>query len=94
MVALDMSAQAKAEETVRNHLFMLQRAADAAQAITWHQALEGTMQEVVLQVRGVIGTHQAAVMLCKRKTIVMPYFVGIGMRIVRRIISCIRWSIL
>lgn len=65
VVALDMSAQAKAEETVRNHLFMLQRAADAAQAITWHQELEGTMQEIVLQVRGVIGTHQAAVMLCK-----------------------------
>ena len=65
VVALDMSAQAKAEEAVRNHLFMLQRAADAAQAITWHQELEGTMQEIVQQVRGVIGTHQAAVMLCK-----------------------------
>jgi PAS domain S-box-containing protein len=65
VVALDMSAQLKAEEEVRQHLFMLQRAADAAQAITWHQTLEGTMQEIADQARGVIGAHQAMVSLSR-----------------------------
>jgi len=62
-VALDISAQRKAEGAVQDYLFTLQRVADAAQAITWHQTLEGTMQEVAEQVRGVIGTHQAVVSL-------------------------------
>lgn len=62
-VALDISAQLKAEQEVQEYLFTLQRAADAAQAITWHQTLEGTMQEIVDQARGVIGAHQAAVSL-------------------------------
>ena len=62
-VALDISAQLKAEGAVQDHLFTLQRAADAAQAITWHQTLEGTMQEVAEQARGVIGAHQAVVSL-------------------------------
>ncbi|MEO7160828.1 MAG: PAS domain S-box protein [Polaromonas sp.] len=63
VVALDMTAQVKAEKEVQDYLFTLQRAADAAQAITWHQTLEGTMQEIAEQARGVIGAHQAVVSL-------------------------------
>ncbi|KVW92674.1 PAS domain-containing protein, partial [Thiobacillus denitrificans] len=63
VVALDMSTQVKAEKDVQAHLFTLQRAADAAQAITWHQTLEGAMQEVAEQARGVIGAHQSVVSL-------------------------------
>ncbi|MEO6017445.1 MAG: PAS domain S-box protein [Polaromonas sp.] len=59
VVALDVTAQAKAEKDVQDYLFTLQRAADAAQAITGHQTLEGAMQEVVEQARGVIGVHRA-----------------------------------
>jgi PAS domain S-box-containing protein len=61
VVALDVSAQVKAEKDVQDYLFTLQRAADATQAITWHHTLQGTMQEVADQARGVIGTHQAVV---------------------------------
>ncbi|NMM04742.1 PAS domain S-box protein [Polaromonas sp.] len=61
MVALDVSAQVRAEKEVQDYLFTLQRAADATQAITWHHTLQGTMQEVADQARGVIGTHQAVV---------------------------------
>lgn len=63
IVALDVTAQAKAEKEGQENLFILQRAADAAQAITWHQTLHGTLQEVAEQARGVIGTHQAVVSL-------------------------------
>ena len=63
VVALDVSAQVKAEKEVQEHLFTLQRAADAAQAITWHQTLDGTLQEVAEQARGVIGANQAVVSL-------------------------------
>lgn len=63
IVALDVTAQVKAENEVREHLFTLQRAADAAQAITWHQTLDGTLQEVAEQARGVIGANQAVVSL-------------------------------
>ena len=63
MVALDVTAQVKAEKEVQAYLSTLQRAADAAQAITWHLTLEGTLQEVAEQARGVIGTHQAVVSL-------------------------------
>ncbi|MDB5742508.1 MAG: domain S-box protein [Polaromonas sp.] len=63
VVALDKTAQEKAEKDVQDYLFTLQRAADAAQAITWHQTLEGTMQEIAEQARGVIGAHQAIVSL-------------------------------
>jgi PAS domain S-box-containing protein len=63
VVALDITAQLKAERDVQEHLFTLQRAADAAQAITWHQTLEGTMHEVAEQARGVIGAHQSIVSL-------------------------------
>lgn len=63
VVALDISAQIKAESEVQDYLFTLQRAADAAQAITWHQTLEGMLQEIAHQARGVIGAHQALVSL-------------------------------
>jgi PAS domain S-box-containing protein len=63
VVAMDITAQLKAERDVQEHLFTLQRAADAAQAITWHQTLEGTMREVAEQARGVIGAHQSSVSL-------------------------------
>ena len=63
VVALDVTAQIKAEKDTQDYLFTLQRAADAAQAITWHQTLEGTMQEIAEQARGVIGAHQTVVSL-------------------------------
>lgn len=63
VVGFDVSAQVKAEKDAQEYLFTLQRAADAASAITWHQTLDGTMQEVAEQARGVIGAHQAAVSL-------------------------------
>jgi PAS domain S-box-containing protein len=63
LVALDTTARVKAEAEVREHLFTLQRAADAAQAITLHLTLEGMTQELADQARGVIGAHQAAVSL-------------------------------
>lgn len=61
VVALDVSAQVKAEKDVQDYLLTLQRAADANQAITWHHTLQGTLQEVADQARGVIGVHQAVV---------------------------------
>lgn len=63
VVALDLTAQVKAEKDVQEHLFTLQRAADAAQAITWHQSLNGMLQEVADQARGVIGAQQVSVSL-------------------------------
>ncbi len=63
VTALDLTAQREAEATVQEHLFTLQRAADAATAITWHQTLDGMMQEVADQARGVIGAEQAFVSL-------------------------------
>ena len=65
VVALDVSARVKAEKDVQDQLFTLQRAADAAQAITSHQTLDDAMNEVASQARGVIGAHQALVMLTK-----------------------------
>lgn len=63
VVALDRTDQVKAEKEVQEYLFTLQRAADAAQAITWHQTLDGTLQEVADQARGVIGADLAVVSL-------------------------------
>ncbi|MDB5744677.1 MAG: domain S-box protein [Polaromonas sp.] len=62
-VVLDVENQARAEAAAREHLFTLQRAADAAQAITWHQSLDGTLQEIAEQARGVIGANLAMVTL-------------------------------
>ncbi|MEO8013840.1 MAG: PAS domain S-box protein, partial [Polaromonas sp.] len=63
VIALDKTVQEKTEKEAKEYLFTLQRAADAAQAITWHRTLEGTMQEIADQARGVIGAHQAVVCL-------------------------------
>ena len=58
-----MTAQVKAENEVQEHLYTLQRAADAAQAITWHQSFDDMLQEFADQARGVIGAHQVSVSL-------------------------------
>lgn len=63
VVALDITAQVKAEKEVQDYLFTLQRAADATHAITRHRTVEATMQETVDQVRAVVGAHQAVVSL-------------------------------
>ena len=63
VVALDMTARLKAEREVQDQLFTLQRAADGAQAIALHLSLDGMVQELAEQARGVIGAHQAAVSL-------------------------------
>lgn len=63
VIALDKTAQEKNEKDVQQYLSTLQRAADAAQAITWHRTLEGIMQEIAGQARGVIGAHRAVVTL-------------------------------
>ncbi|MHB1249095.1 MAG: PAS domain-containing sensor histidine kinase [Polaromonas sp.] len=63
VVALDITAQTQAEKAVAEQLSTLQRAADAAQAIAWHQTLKGALQEVADQARGVISAHQAVVSL-------------------------------
>ena len=65
VVALDVSARVKAEKDVQDQLFTLQRAADAAQAITSQQTLKAALQEVADQACGVIGAHQALVMLAE-----------------------------
>ncbi len=64
VVSIDITAQVQAEKAAQNHLFTLQRAADAAQAITAHQTLEGAMEEVAEQSRSVIGAHHAVVSVC------------------------------
>ena len=63
VVALDITAQTRAEAEVREQVYTLQRGADAAQAITAHRTLEGMVAEIADQARGVIGAHQAAVCL-------------------------------
>ncbi|MDI1338881.1 PAS domain S-box protein [Polaromonas sp.] len=62
-VAVDITAQIRAEKDVQDYLFTLQRAADATHAITRHRTVEATMQETVDQVRAVVGVHQAVVSL-------------------------------
>ena len=62
-VALDITAQVRAEKDVQDYLFTLQRAADATHAITRHRTVEATMQETVDQLRAVVGAHQAVVSL-------------------------------
>lgn len=63
VVAIDITAQVKAEKDVQEQLFTLQRAADAAQAIIWHQTLGGMLEEAAEQARGVIGAHQSVISL-------------------------------
>ncbi|MBC7649373.1 MAG: PAS domain S-box protein, partial [Vitreoscilla sp.] len=64
VVVLDVSAQVKAENEVSDYLATLQRAAVATQAIPLHLSLYGLMDEVAVQIRAVIGAHQAVVSLC------------------------------
>ncbi|WP_397409637.1 PAS domain-containing protein [Polaromonas sp.] len=59
----DVTERVKAEHKVQAHLETLQRAAEAAQAITQHHTLEGVMQEVADQARSIIGAHQAVISL-------------------------------
>jgi PAS domain S-box-containing protein len=66
VVAVNVTAQVKAENDVQAYLFTLQRAADATQAITAQRTLEATMQETVDQARAVVGAHQAVVSLTGR----------------------------
>ena len=65
VVTQDVSVRAKAEKDVQDQMLTLQRAADAAQAVTAHQTLDAAMNEVAHQARGVIGAHQALVVLTK-----------------------------
>ena len=64
-VALDVSAQVQAENEVRDYLVTLERAALANQTIALHLSVDRLMDEVALQARCVIGTHQAVVSLCE-----------------------------
>lgn len=63
VVAHDISTRVNAERQLQEHLFTLQRAADAANAVVQHQTLPGMLQEVVEQSRAVIRAHQAIVTL-------------------------------
>ncbi|MDO9400109.1 MAG: PAS domain S-box protein [Polaromonas sp.] len=67
VVAINITAQVKAENDVQAYLFTLQRAADATQAITRQRTLEAAMQETVDQARAVVGAHQAVVSLTARE---------------------------
>ena len=60
-VERDISARKRAEAEVQEHVFTLQRAADAAQVITQQASLQATLQEVVEQARGVVSAHQAVI---------------------------------
>jgi len=59
----DVTTRVLAEREVQAQLDTLQRAAEAAQAITRHHSLDAMMQEVVTQARTIIGTHQAIISL-------------------------------
>ncbi len=59
----DVTARVQAEQEVQAHLKTLQRAAEAAQAITQHRNLDAMMQEVADQARAIIGAHQAIISL-------------------------------
>ncbi|MES2241752.1 MAG: PAS domain-containing protein [Pseudomonadota bacterium] len=59
----DVTERVKAEHEVQAHLQTLQRAAEAAQAITQHHTLDAVMQEVAEQARSIIGAHQAVISL-------------------------------
>lgn len=57
----DVSERKRAEAEVQEHVFTLQRAADAAQIIIQQASLQDTLQEVVEQARGVVCAHQAVI---------------------------------
>lgn len=64
-VAFDITLRVRAEQEVQAYLQTLQRVADAAQAITQHQALDTMMQEVAEQSRAIIGAHQSVISLLR-----------------------------
>lgn len=64
VLALDVSAQARIEAEAQDQLQTLHRAAEAAQAITWHQQVGSTLQEAVEQARVLVGAHLAVITLC------------------------------
>ena len=64
VLALDISEQVQAENDVRDYLVTLERAALANQTISLHLSVDRLMDEVALQARCVIGSHQAVVSLC------------------------------
>ncbi|HXD42759.1 MAG TPA: PAS domain-containing protein [Ramlibacter sp.] len=63
----DEQALLDSERQLHDYTLMLQRAAEAAHAITAHPSPENTMQEVADQACRVIGCHQAMVSLAESK---------------------------
>jgi PAS domain S-box-containing protein len=63
VIGLDVTAQVNAEKGVQAQVLTLRRAADAAQAITWQQTIEGMLQEATEQARYVIEAHQCVISL-------------------------------
>ncbi|MES2974767.1 MAG: PAS domain-containing protein [Pseudomonadota bacterium] len=61
----DITARVNAEQEVRAHMLTLQRAAEAAQAITQQRTLDSMVRQVAEQARTVIGAHHAEVTLAR-----------------------------
>jgi PAS domain S-box-containing protein len=61
----DVTALVTAEHDIRAYLVTLQRAAEAAQAITQQRSLDAMLQEVADQARSVIGARRAIVSLSR-----------------------------
>ncbi len=61
----DEQALLESERELQGYTLMLQRAAEAAQAITAHPSPDNTMQEVADQACRVVGCHQAMVSLAQ-----------------------------
>lgn len=64
---LDITARVDAERELQEYQFALQRAAEATEAIAQHRTLESALQEVALQARSVIRTHQAMISLSRNQ---------------------------
>ena len=62
-VAVDVTAKVNSEKDVQDQILVLRRAADAAQAITWQQSVDGMLQEAADQARYVIKAHQCVINL-------------------------------
>lgn len=62
----DVTARVKAEEDMRAYLLTLQRAGEAAQAITQQRSLQEMLQQVADQSRMVIGARRCVVSLTQR----------------------------
>ncbi len=64
VIIRDITDRKDADRRVQKDLQTLKRAAEGAQAITQHQALEALLQEVADQARAVVQAHQCFVRLC------------------------------